>query len=166
MGRRREEVKPLSFDQALAFIDRVPVEHDGIDSALLLLRREYANTPSYIDDGAKLNTEGLTKLEWIAGQVAVEAFNQLVVVSGLTWVEAVAAVRDARSYQISKWTSLVEPDRSLEEWILLTEEYQYRYQDIVIQGSDSARIKKYAAIVANLALWSVQTALGKIGHAI
>ena len=163
MGRRMHTTQYLTLDEAVEFVERIGVEYPNLDEALLALRREYTNTPSYLNDSALLNIDGLRKLEYAAGQVAVEAMNQLVLEGGLTWLAAVSQVHAARKYQMEQWSSLVEPDRSFEEWILLTEEYQHRFKQIFANGQGSAaRLTKYAAIVANLALWAVQSALGHV----
>lgn len=85
---------------------------------------------------------------------------------------AIEKVMEARAYQRSQWPSLVEPDRTVEEWILLTSRYVRKLEDVYSETPSYkndgrelnleglARIEKYAAIVANLALWAVQAAKG------
>lgn len=81
-------------------------------------------------------------------------------------------VVEARAYQAKAWPSTTEPDRPFEEWVLLTDVYMTKLKAVYAEtpsyindGNELnlaglARIEKYAAIVANLALWMVQSAKG------
>ncbi len=91
--------------------------------------------------------------------------------------EALERVRDAREYQVGKWpgTNLENAGgRPFEEWVILMRVYLAKLETVYAEtpehnedGSYNVkgleRIEKYAAIVANLALWGVQAAKGKVG---
>lgn len=157
MGRPSNDVKYLTLDQAW----EMSANHGSQGSLyglLLDLRRLYTNTPSYIKDGTQLNWEGLGVIEDKAAEVASRAITELVLLGASGVDGARAIVDDAREYQKKDWPSLVEPDRSLEEWILLTEEYEWRYEHL--NPVTPERRLKYMGIIANLALWAVQAARG------
>jgi hypothetical protein len=160
VGRKREEVKYLTFEQAWELVMTTGYPH-SIDTGLLELRKLYAETPSYVGDGTRLNIDGLRRIEDMAARVAGRVLTEMMLLPGVPTIEvAKALIASARDYQTQAWPSLTEPDRSLEEWILLTEEYRHRY--LHLHPVTPARQVKYAAIVANLAIWAVQAALGTL----
>jgi hypothetical protein len=90
--------------------------------------------------------------------------------------EALALVEDARAYQTKAWpsTKLANGgERPFEAQLALVEEYTLRLRKVwnetpgyIDDGSvpnveGRKRVEKYAAIVANLALWMVQAATGE-----
>lgn len=95
-----------------------------------------------------------------------------------SWDDAIAAVRDARLYQMKEWPNTQLEDaggRPFEEWALMLHHYVNKLTAVYTEtpGNDKvtnlpnvegrARIKKYSAIVANLALWAVQSASQRAG---
>lgn len=90
----------------------------------------------------------------------------------LTFYEAIAKLQDARAFQTKAWPSLTEPNRPFEEWLVLTDVYLAKLKAVYAEtpsyindGNELnlvglARIEKYAAIVANLMVWAVQSAKG------
>lgn len=166
MSRRNQDIKYLSFPAALKKVvdglEFMAVEPgENIDSAMLQLRKIYTNTPSYVNDGEKVNYPGLAALESVSTAVAIIALENLIRIGDITLETAVELILDAREYQTKAWPSVMEPDRPFEEWVLLTQEYIYRVTEISKnEPLNTARIQKYAAIVANLALWMVQSAMG------
>lgn len=164
MSRRNEDVKYLTLNQAFAITlnaNQDLVEKQTLDQALLELRRVYTVTPSYVNDGEQVNYEGLTDIQTAAAVVANIALTYLMHVQKINLERAVELIIEARDFQTVAWPSLTEPNRPLEEWILLTFEYEYRTVKIAREPQPNLdRIQKYAAIVANLALWAVQSAKG------
>jgi hypothetical protein len=101
---------------------------------------------------------------------------------------AVAAVKDAREYQIGKWPNVAREDaggRPFEEWALMLHHYIDKLTSVytetpgnlpTVVSEDGVileympniegrkRVKKYAAIVANLAMWAVQSAMDGAGE--
>jgi hypothetical protein len=101
-----------------------------------------------------------------------------------TFEEAIELVKDARGYQAKAWpnTELTNAGgRPFEEWMLLLHHYMTKLDAVytetpgnlpTVVGADGRgreyrpniegrkRVRKYAAIVANLAIWAVQSALG------
>lgn len=81
--------------------------------------------------------------------------------------EALAEIAGAREFQKGAWPAIVNPDangRSLEEWILLLQAYQNKLVQVYAESKGDtpegrARVLKYCAIQANIALWAVQAAL-------
>jgi len=93
----------------------------------------------------------------------------------LTLGQALEKINDARAYQLKPWpsTSLVNAGgRPFEEWLVLIDVYLAKLKAVYAEtpsfkgdGDEPnleglARIEKYAAIVANLAVWAVQSAKG------
>jgi hypothetical protein len=99
---------------------------------------------------------------------------------------AIEAVKDARQYQMLKWpnTSLENAGgRPFEEWALLLHHYLNKLDAVyaetpgnittvvgdactieeVPNAEGRARVKKYMAIIANLAIWGVQAAMDGCG---
>jgi len=86
--------------------------------------------------------------------------------------EALILIGDARDYQMKNWPSVVinGGGRTLEEWIILMDVYLTKLKEIYaktpafigdgdVPNEDGLnRIEKYAAILANLAIWAVQSA--------
>ncbi len=94
-----------------------------------------------------------------------------------TLEEALALVADAREFQTKSWPSTKQAnggERPFEAQLLLVEEYVLRLRKVwnetpgyiddgnVPNEEGRKRVEKYAAIVANLALWMVQAATGEI----
>lgn len=94
----------------------------------------------------------------------------------LTLDHAIDLTKDARNYQTKTWPSTKQAncgERTFEAQMLLLEEYTLRLrrvwnetQSYVDDGDvpnvlGRKRIEKYAAIVANIALWAVQSATGE-----
>jgi hypothetical protein len=92
----------------------------------------------------------------------------------LPFDDAVKLILDARDYQTKVWPSLIEPDRPLEEWIVLLDVYLAKLKAVYaetpsyindgteLNKTGLARIEKYAAIVANLSVWAIQAAKGVV----
>ena len=91
--------------------------------------------------------------------------------------EALVLIDDAREYQTKAWPSTAEEkggERPLEEWVILLDHYMTKFKAVYtetpsykddldtpnVEGRN--RIAKYAAIVANLAIWLVQAAEGHV----
>lgn len=92
-------------------------------------------------------------------------------VNEYTTVEAaLERIADARQFQIGKWDNTANSDaggRPFEEWMVLLRHYQTKLEEVytvsdgrTVEGN--ARVAKYSAIVANLALWLVQSAQGRV----
>jgi hypothetical protein len=92
---------------------------------------------------------------------------------------AVEAVKDARAFQMKEWPNTALEDaggRPFEEWAFLLTYYMNKLGEVytVTPGNDKVtnepnvegrkRIKKYMAIIANLAMWGVQSALDGAGE--
>ncbi len=95
-----------------------------------------------------------------------------------TFEEAIALVKDAREFQAKAWPNtekLNAGGRPFEEWIVLLNHYMTKLHEVYtvtpgnvpnLQGEyvpnieGRQRVRKYAAIVANLAIWAVQSAVG------
>jgi hypothetical protein len=93
--------------------------------------------------------------------------------------DALAAVKDAREFQTKTWPSCDLPDaggRPLEQWYMLLVRYTRKFDEVYAEtpsylndGTEPniegrKRIKKYAAIVANLAMWMTQAAMADEKH--
>jgi len=87
--------------------------------------------------------------------------------------EALILICDARDFQMQKWPStevINGGGRTLEEWIVLMDVYLAKLKAVyaetpafigdgdVPNEEGLTRVEKYAAILANLALWAVQSA--------
>src|SRR5260370_13571338 len=86
-----------------------------------------------------------------------------------TLAEAIGSIADARDYQRKDWPAVRDIDaggRQTEEWILLVSRYSRKLEDVYAESPDTpqgrARVAKYAAIVANLALSLVQSTIGTV----
>lgn len=92
---------------------------------------------------------------------------------------AVQAVKDARLFQVQEWPNTALEDaggRPFEEWLVLLHHYMNKMDAVYAEtpGNDKVtnlpnvegrkRVKKYMAIIANLALWGVQSALDGAGE--
>lgn len=101
-----------------------------------------------------------------------------------TFEEAIDLVKDARAFQAKAWpnTELANAGgRPFEEWVLLLHHYMTKLDEVytttpgnlpTVVDADGRgreyrpnvegrkRVRKYAAIIANLAVWAVQSALG------
>lgn len=83
--------------------------------------------------------------------------------------EALAEIANARQYQISKWRGVSGPDaggRLPEEWLLLLNRYVAKTNEVYAESDGSTpegriRMSKYAGILANLAIWYVQSTIGQ-----
>lgn len=90
--------------------------------------------------------------------------------------EAIERVLDAREYQMKAWPSTQQENaggRPFEQWCYMLDHYVVKLREVytttpsfigdgtVPNVEGRKRIEKYAAIVANLALWAVQSAAGK-----
>jgi hypothetical protein len=90
--------------------------------------------------------------------------------------EAIERIEDAREYQMSAWPSTTLENaggRPFEQWAYMLDHYTNKLREVYtttpsflddgmtpnVEGRK--RIEKYAAIVANLAIWMVQSAAGK-----
>lgn len=93
--------------------------------------------------------------------------------------KAIEAVKDARAFQMKEWPNTALEDaggRPYEEWALMLHHYVNKLTSVYTEtpGNDKVtnlpnaegrkRIKKYSAIVANLALWAVQSAMDGAGE--
>lgn len=93
-----------------------------------------------------------------------------------TFEEALALVQDAREYQTKAWPSTKLEnggERAFEAQLCLVEEYVARLRKVwnetpgyiddgnVPNVEGRKRIEKYAAIVANLAIWAIQASTGE-----
>ena len=91
---------------------------------------------------------------------------------------AIAVVKDARIYQMKEWPNTALENaggRPFEEWALLLHHYMNKLDAVYTEtpGNNKetnepnvegrARIKKYMAIIANLAIWGVQAAMDGAG---
>jgi hypothetical protein len=125
----------------------------------------------------------------IVGELSEEAIALLAAKqnSYQTFAEAIALVRDAREFQAKAWPNTEKQNaggRPFEEWVVLLHHYMTKLDEVYtttpgnipdpkavvddacggpryipnIEGRK--RVRKYAAIVANLAVWAVQSALG------
>lgn len=82
--------------------------------------------------------------------------------------EALVAIDAAREHQTNPWPDVQKVDaggRSVEEWLCLLQNYQNKLMAVYSECDGStvegrARMTKYAALQANLALWLVQATLG------
>lgn len=91
----------------------------------------------------------------------------------LSFHAAVNRVMETREFQTKTWPSLTEPNRPFEEWLVLADVYIAKLKAIyaetpsyiddgkTLNVKGLERIEKYAAIVANLYLWAVQSAKGE-----
>src|SRR5690348_9889504 len=92
---------------------------------------------------------------------------------------AIEAVEDARAFQRKSWPNVDLVDaggRPFEEWVVLLHHYMNKLDAVYAEtpGNDREtnqpniegrkRIKKYMAIIANLALWGVQSAMDGAGE--
>lgn len=93
-----------------------------------------------------------------------------------TFEQGIEALKDARDYQTKAWPSTQLEDcgqRTFEDQLLLVEQYTLKLRAVwnetasyIDDGNTPniegrKRVKKYAAIVANAALWAAQAALGE-----
>lgn len=85
-----------------------------------------------------------------------------------TVTEALAAIADARKFQIKKWqvNGVDANNRPAEEWQLLVEAYVAKSQQVYAESDGRTpegriRYAKYAAIVANLSFWWLQSTIGQ-----
>ena len=84
--------------------------------------------------------------------------------------QALERIADTRQFQIGAWDNTGNADaggRPFEEWMVLLRHYQTKLEEVytVSDGrtpEGNARVAKYSAIVANLALWLVQAAQGRV----
>lgn len=91
---------------------------------------------------------------------------------------AIEAVKDARDFQTKAWPNTIKENaggRPFEEWLVLADHYVTKLKAVYTETpglklnletgeyeyneEGAKRIKKYAAIVANLYMWAVQSAL-------
>lgn len=87
-----------------------------------------------------------------------------------TIAEAFEALANTRDYQLKAWPAATRPDaggRTPEEWQLLLNHYITKLNAVYAESDGNtpeghARYAKYAAIVANLALWLVQATVGPV----
>lgn len=136
--------------------------------------------------GVRLHPDpSLTGQPWSSrNPKVIELHQQQQEVTYQTFEEAVELVKDARAYQAKAWpnTELLNAGgRPFEEWVVLLHHYVTKLDDVYTttpgllptvvdaegRGHDyrpniegRKRVRKYAAIVANLAMWAVQSALG------
>jgi len=85
-----------------------------------------------------------------------------------TITEALQELARARAFQIAKWgiNGVDGNGRSSEEWQLLVEAYVAKSQQVYAESDGRTpegriRYAKYAGIVANLALWWLQSVIGQ-----
>ena len=96
---------------------------------------------------------------------------------------AIESVKDARAYQMREWPHTAQENaggRPFEEWYTLLVHYMNKMAEVytgtpgnkaVESGTGKwvpniegrKRVKKYMAIIANLAIWGVQSAMGTAG---
>lgn len=92
---------------------------------------------------------------------------------------AIGYVKDARDFQMKEWPNTQRANaggRPFEEWLVLLRRYITKMEEVYAEtpGTDKVtnlpnvegrkRIRKYAAIIANLAVWAVQSAVGTAGQ--
>jgi hypothetical protein len=84
--------------------------------------------------------------------------------------KALTVIADAREYQTKAWPDTLGYDagnRPAEEWLCLLQHYQNKLMAVYSESDGKtvegrARFAKYAAVVANLALWLVQATQGPV----
>ncbi len=93
----------------------------------------------------------------------------------LSLEEALAILKETREYQMRRWPSTEANGggRPFEEWIVLIDNYITKLKQVYsetpsyledgkeLNVEGLKRIEKYMAIVANLAIWGVQSAKGR-----
>lgn len=118
----------------------------------------------------------LTDSQWAkAGDPWSSRTPTLVKTDYQTFEEAIALVQDAREFQMREWPNtqkLNAGGRPYEEWLALITNYMNKLYAVYSEtpGNDKVtnlpniegrkRVRKYTAIVANLAVWAVQSAMG------
>jgi hypothetical protein len=81
--------------------------------------------------------------------------------------KAMDIVLESRAYQMEQWTGSLE-DRPPEEWLLLLNHYLTKTNAVYAETPEinkdgttnydgRRRVRKYLAILANLALWGIQS---------
>jgi capsid portal protein len=93
--------------------------------------------------------------------------------------EALELIAGAREFQTKKWPSTDLPDaggRPMEEWYMLLVRYTRKFDEVYAEtpsyigdGTEPniegrKRIEKYAAIIANIAVWMTQAATADKKH--
>lgn len=147
-----------------------PGNEETIDKvqALIVAHRDEANTFSFaidqslIDAAAEKVKDSLSPIEQSLVGLATPLENYGTV------AEALEAIAHARAFQIKKW-GVNKPDgngRPAEEWQLLVEAYVAKSQQVYAESDGRTpegriRYAKYAAIVANLAFWWLQSTIGQ-----
>lgn len=85
--------------------------------------------------------------------------------------KAIEIIKEAREFQATKWPDTEREnagDRPLEEWLLLLNRYVHKMNEVYAETPETnrdgsinyegkRRIRKYVAILANLAVWGIQS---------